>query len=62
VRIALQGHQPFAAGVKAVYETLKALREGTPPAKLQGVADADLMKRVTRGADYTKWTQEFLGG
>ena len=62
VRIALQGHQPFAAGVKAVYETLRALRDGTPPAKLQGVADAELMKRVTRDADYTKWTKDFLGG
>ena len=28
VRIALQGHQPFSAAVKAVYDTLKALREG----------------------------------
>jgi carboxyvinyl-carboxyphosphonate phosphorylmutase len=62
VRIALQGHQPFAAAVKATYETLKALREGTSPGKLQGVADAELMKRVTRDADYTKWTKEFLGG
>jgi carboxyvinyl-carboxyphosphonate phosphorylmutase len=62
VRIALQGHQPFAAAVKATYETLKALREGVQPAKLQGVADAELMKRVTREADYTGWTTEFLGG
>ena len=62
VRIALQGHQPFAAAVKATYETLKALREGVQPAKLQGVADAELMKRVTREADYTGWTKEFLGG
>ena len=62
VRIALQGHQPFAAAVKATYETLKALREGTPPGKLQGVADAELMKRATRDADYTRWTKEFLGG
>jgi carboxyvinyl-carboxyphosphonate phosphorylmutase len=62
VRIALQGHQPFAAAVKATYETLKALREGTPPAKLQGVADAELMKRVTRDEHYTTWTREFLGG
>jgi oxaloacetate decarboxylase len=61
VRIALQGHQPFAAAVKAVHDTLKALREGVPPAKLQGVADAELMKRVTREADYTRWTKEFLG-
>jgi len=62
VRIALQGHQPFAAAVKATYETLKALREGVAPGKLQGVADAELMKRVTREADYTGWTKEFLGG
>jgi oxaloacetate decarboxylase len=62
VRIALQGHQPFAAGVKAVHDTLKALREGTAPSKLQGVADADLMKRVTREADYGGWTRDFLGG
>jgi carboxyvinyl-carboxyphosphonate phosphorylmutase len=62
VRIALQGHQPFAAAVKAVHDTLKALREGTPPAKLTGIADAELMKRVTRDSDYAKWTKEFLGG
>jgi carboxyvinyl-carboxyphosphonate phosphorylmutase len=62
VRIALQGHQPFAAAVKAVHDTLKALHEGTPPSKLSGVADAELMKRVTRDGDYSKWTKEFLGG
>jgi carboxyvinyl-carboxyphosphonate phosphorylmutase len=62
VRVALQGHQPFAAAVKAVHDTLKALREGTPAAKLSGVADAELMKRVTRDADYTRWTKDFLGG
>jgi len=61
VRIALQGHQPFAAAVKAVHDTLKALREGTPPSKLTGVADAELMKRVTRDGDYSRWTKEFLG-
>ena len=62
VRVALQGHQPFAAAVKAIHDTLKALRDGTPPSNLQGVADAELMKRVTRDADYTKWTKDFLGG
>ncbi|MDP2329234.1 MAG: isocitrate lyase/PEP mutase family protein [Reyranella sp.] len=62
VRIALQGHQPFAAAVKAVHDTLKALREGMPPSKLPGVADAELMKRVTREGDYGRWTKEFLGG
>ena len=60
VRIALQGHQPFAAAVKAIHDTLRALRDGTPPGKLTGIADADLMKRVTRDADYAKWTKDFL--
>ena len=35
---------------------------GHAAGKLQGVADAELMKRVTRDADYTGWTKEFLGG
>ena len=31
VRICLQGHQPFQAAVRAVYDTLKALRDGVSP-------------------------------
>ena len=61
VRIALQGHQPFAAAVKATYDTLKALREGTRPAALQGVASADLMAKVMHEGDYKGWTKAFLG-
>ena len=61
VRIALQGHQPFMAAVNAVHETLKALREGTSPGDLTGVAPAGLMKRVTRDGDYRRWIDEFLG-
>ena len=60
VRIALQGHQPFAAAVNAVHETLKALREGAPPGELTGVAPPDLMRRVTRDADYRTWMEDFL--
>ncbi|TWT01168.1 oxaloacetate decarboxylase [Reyranella sp. CPCC 100927] len=61
VRISLQGHQPIMAAVQAVHDTLKALRDGTPPGKLANIASADLMKRVTRDADYARWTKEFLG-
>src|ERR1700749_4276449 len=50
VRIALQGHAPVAAATQAVYETLKALREGTPPKNLKGLASSDLTGRVTRDA------------
>jgi carboxyvinyl-carboxyphosphonate phosphorylmutase len=61
VRVCLQGHQPFMAAVRAVHETLKALREGTPPAQLTGVAAAEVMKRATREDDYRRWMREFLG-
>lgn len=61
VRIALQGHQPFSAAVKAVYDTLKALREGVKPADLQGVASAEMMQQVTREGNYKSWTEKFLG-
>lgn len=61
VRIALQGHQPFAAAVKAVHDTLRALRDGVQPSRLPGIADAELIKRVTREAEYMKATKEWLG-
>jgi carboxyvinyl-carboxyphosphonate phosphorylmutase len=60
VRVALQGHQPFSAAVKAIYDTLKALRDGTKPAALTGIASRDLMARVTREGDYKTWTEKFL--
>jgi carboxyvinyl-carboxyphosphonate phosphorylmutase len=60
VRVALQGHQPFAAAVAAIHATLKALREGTPPGALQGIAPPALMKAVTREAEYDRWTRDFL--
>jgi carboxyvinyl-carboxyphosphonate phosphorylmutase len=60
VRVALQGHQPFSAAVKAIYDTLKALREGTKPSALQGIASAELMAKVTRDGDYKSWTEKFL--
>ena len=50
------------AAVEAVYASLKALREGTPPAELKGVASRELMRRVTRDEDYERWTKDFLGG
>jgi oxaloacetate decarboxylase len=61
VRVALQGHQPFSAAVQAIYNTLKALREGTKPSALTGIASSELMGRVTRDPDYKTWTKEFLG-
>jgi carboxyvinyl-carboxyphosphonate phosphorylmutase len=45
-----------------VYNTLKALRDGTKPEALTGIASGDLMRRVTRGEHYAQWTKDFLGG
>jgi carboxyvinyl-carboxyphosphonate phosphorylmutase len=61
VRIALQGHAPFAAATLAVYETLKALREGLPPKQLKGLASTELTGRVTREAVAKARSAEFLG-
>ena len=61
VRVALQGHLPFSAAVKAVYDTLKALRDGVPPADLRdNLASDEMMAQFTRRASYQQWTTEFL--
>lgn len=59
-RICLQGHQPFAAAVRAVYDTLRALREDTPPEKIETTASDELMKRLTRNDDYSRWMKDWL--
>jgi carboxyvinyl-carboxyphosphonate phosphorylmutase len=61
VRIALQGHAPFSAATQAVYETLKALREGLPPKDLKRLASSELTGGVTREADMKARLAEFLG-
>jgi carboxyvinyl-carboxyphosphonate phosphorylmutase len=60
VRVCLQGHQPFMAAVRAVHDTLAALRNGVPPEQLHGIADDALMKRVTRSEDYARWSRDWL--
>tara|TARA_R110000868_G_scaffold110186_1_gene298777 strand:- start:6775 stop:7641 length:867 start_codon:yes stop_codon:yes gene_type:complete len=62
VRISLQGHHPVMAAVQATYDTLKALRDGTPPSEIRGKASGETMKSLTRDADYQRWMKDFLGG
>jgi carboxyvinyl-carboxyphosphonate phosphorylmutase len=62
VKVALQGHLPFQAAVKAAYDTLKALRDGVKPADLADqLASPQLMGQLTRRDDYNRWVKEFLG-
>jgi carboxyvinyl-carboxyphosphonate phosphorylmutase len=61
IKIALQGHAPISAATQAVYETLKALREGLPPKALTGLASAGLTEQVTCEADVNARVAAFLG-
>jgi carboxyvinyl-carboxyphosphonate phosphorylmutase len=60
VRISLQGHQPYMAAVQAMYQSLKALREGVAPADLEGIASSELMKKLSLQDDYDGWQKDFL--
>jgi oxaloacetate decarboxylase len=61
VRVALQGHQPFYAAAKAVYDTLKYLREGGAPAGLKDrVASDELLAIALKQNDYRRWQADYL--
>ena len=60
VRVALQGHIPFNAAVKSVYEVLKSLREGISPTDLSDTYSKELISRVTRSDKYNHWIEEYL--
>src|SRR5262245_6243508 len=61
VRIALQGHHPFYAAAKAVYDTLKYLRDGGAPSGLKDrVASEDLLRVALRQDEYKRRRSEFL--
>jgi len=61
VRVALQGHAPFAAATRAVHDTLKALRDGQAPNALTGLASAELTGRLTRESEVKARSRDFLG-
>ena len=61
VRVALQGHAPFAAATQAVYATLKALRDGGSPKDLKGLASSELTSRAMREAEVKARATDWLG-
>ena len=60
VRIALQGHVPVMAAIKTVYDTLKMLKNGTPPNELSGTFSEELMEQLTQSDQYQGWINEYL--
>ncbi|PYM94751.1 MAG: oxaloacetate decarboxylase [Candidatus Rokuibacteriota bacterium] len=61
VRVALQGHHPFYAAAKAVYDTLKYLREGGAPTGLKDrVASEELLSIALKQNDYKRRQGAYL--
>jgi hypothetical protein len=48
------------AAVQSLYETMKALREGTSPREIKNVATSTLLKAVTGAASYDEATRKYL--
>ena len=62
VRIALQGHVPFAVAVKALYDAYKHLKEGGAPAGLKDQAASEELMHVALNRDaYRGWQRDYLG-
>ena len=61
VLIALQGHLPFYAAAKAVYDTLKHLRDGGAPSELKDrVASDELLRIALKQDDYKRRQSDYL--
>ena len=61
VRIALQGHMPFYAAIKAVHDTLKFLRDGGAPSDLgDRTASGELLDVAMKLKDYDRWQSDYL--
>lgn len=56
------GHQTFNVAVKALYDAMKAVSEGTRSSRLPGAAAKDLLDRASAAPTYEEWTRRFLGG
>lgn len=61
VRVWLWGHQPFAAAVKALYDAMKAVREGAAaPAAASAMTPEALLKEFTDAPGYAALTKDLL--
>jgi carboxyvinyl-carboxyphosphonate phosphorylmutase len=63
LRMEQPGHLSLFAAMKAEYDVLKALHDGTAPDDLNpGLATPELQGRVLRKAQVNEWIKNFLGG
>jgi len=61
VRIALSGHLTYMAALHAARETLKALRDGVPPATLARTLSPGLLDEALRSESYKAAFRDYLG-
>ena len=57
VRVALQGHQPFAAAVAAISSAMRALRDG---GEMPEIASSETMDRLTQSARWSAAIKTYL--
>jgi carboxyvinyl-carboxyphosphonate phosphorylmutase len=62
VRVRIPPHLPIAAAAQALHNTMAEMRKGTPAAQIPGLPKDDLMKRISREAEYARQTDAWLGG
>lgn len=61
VRILMLGNPTYAIAVKAIYDALKGLKDGTALEDLKELqAPPDLLRAVNRTTEFIQWQQEYL--
>ena len=61
VRILMLGNPTYTIAVKAIYDALKGLKEGTALEDLKELqAPPDLLRAVNRTDEFIRWQQEYL--
>jgi carboxyvinyl-carboxyphosphonate phosphorylmutase len=59
VRVALRGHLPVQAAIKAMYDVQRTLMDGQQPPEAM-LASKDLMRLVLGENDYDRWIKDFM--
>ncbi len=58
----IRGHQTYMAALEAAHRTLLAMRQGTPPGDLAGLAARPLVMQAERREEFDRSIAAFLGG
>ena len=61
VKIGLEGHQPFLSSIKALYDTMKYLKNGGKSEDLEGQKESEhLLGEITRRQTFIQHQEQFL--